>query len=200
MAGGFDGVNLNVFVIEKFVKKAHGVGATADAGDQGIRRPPLLRHQLRPHFAADDGLKIPHHGRVRMRSGNCANDIKCIVDIRDPVTQRLVHRILECRGAGRHRYHLRAKQLHAKDIGCLSLDIGLAHIDNAGQAEPRAHGRCGDAVLTSAGFRDDAGFAHPPGQQDLAHGVVDLVRAGVVELISLEINLGAAQIFGQALG
>jgi hypothetical protein len=31
-------------------------------------------------------------------------------------------------------------------------------------------------------------------QQDLAHAVVDLVRAGVVELVALEEDLGAAEL------
>ena len=38
------------------------------------------------------------------------------------------------------------------------------------------------------------------GQQDLADAVVDLVRAGVVELFALQINLRAAAELGQALG
>jgi hypothetical protein len=53
--------------------------------------------------------------------------------------------------------------------------------------------RGGDAVLAGAGLGDDALLAHAPGQQDLAEHVVDLVRAGVVELVALEIDLGAAE-------
>ena len=41
---------------------------------------------------------------------------------------------------------------------------------------------------------------HALGQQDLADAVVDLVRAGVVELFALEVDLRAAAVFGQALG
>jgi len=43
-------------------------------------------------------------------------------------------------------------------------------------------------------------FAHAPRQQDLADAVVDLVCAGVVQLFTLEVDLGAAAVFGQALG
>jgi hypothetical protein len=58
----------------------------------------------------------------------------------------------------------------------------------------------GHAVLAGAGLGDDPGLAHPLGQQDLAHAVVDLVRAGVVQLLALQIDLRAAEVLGQARG
>ena len=51
----------------------------------------------------------------------------------------------------------------------------------------------GHAVLARAGLRDDAGLAHAARQQDLAEHIVDLVRAGVVELVALEVDLRAAE-------
>ena len=57
------------------------------------------------------------------------------------------------------------------------------------QAEARAGRGRGDAVLARAGFGDDALLAHAPREQNLAEHVVDLVRAGVVELVALEIDL-----------
>ena len=51
-----------------------------------------------------------------------------------------------------------------------------------------------------AGLGDDALLAHAPRQQDLADAVVDLVRAGVIELFALEVNLRAATGLGQAFG
>ena len=55
-------------------------------------------------------------------------------------------------------------------------------------------------MLAGAGLGDDALLAHPPRHQDLAEHVVDLVRAGVVQLLALEIDLCAAKMLGQALG
>jgi hypothetical protein len=50
-----------------------------------------------------------------------------------------------------------------------------------------AHGGGGGhAVLPGAGFGDDAPLAHALGEQALPEGVVDLVRAGVVEILALE--------------
>ena len=99
-----------------------------------------------------------------------------------------------------HRPHFRAQHLHPEDIRLLPLDIDCAHIDHAVEAEPGAGGRGRDAMLSGAGFGDDALLAHPAGEQDLAEHIVDLVRAGVVELVALEIDLGPAELFGQPLG
>jgi hypothetical protein len=52
-------------------------------------------------------------------------------------------------------------------------------------------------VLAGAGLGDDARLAHAPRQQGLADGVVDLVRAGVVEVLALEVDLRAAELAAQ---
>ena len=43
-----------------------------------------------------------------------------------------------------------------------------------------------------AGLGDDAFLAHPARHQNLAEHIVDLVGAGVIELLALQIDLGAA--------
>ena len=62
-------------------------------------------------------------------------------------------------------------------------------------------------MLAGARLGDDALLAHAPREQNLAEHIVDLMRAGVVELVALEIDLGAfalirllAHMFGDALG
>ncbi len=105
------------------------------------------------------------------------------------------------------RADLGAEQLHAEHIGLLPLDVLRAHVDHAGQAEARGDGGGGDAVLAGAGLGDDPRLAHADREQDLADAIVDLVRAGVVELVALELDLRAhalgrtlAERFGQPLG
>jgi len=44
-------------------------------------------------------------------------------------------------------------------------------------------------MLARAGLGDDARLAHPFREKDLPHRVVDLVRAGVEQVFTLEINL-----------
>ena len=55
-------------------------------------------------------------------------------------------------------------------------------------------------MLSGAGFGDDAFLAHAFGEQGLAYGVVDLVGAGVEEILAFEIDFRSAQFAGQALG
>ena len=52
-------------------------------------------------------------------------------------------------------------------------------------------------MLAGAGFGDDPLLAHAAGEQDLPHDVVDLVRAGVVQLVALEIDLRSPEMFGE---
>ena len=135
-----------------------------------------------------------------MRPGGRADAIERVVDIGDPVAQGFVHRVFQGARAGLHRHDFGAEHVHAEDIGLLPLDIDGAHIDDAFEAEARAGGRRRNAMLAGAGFGDDAVLAHAPREQDLAEHIVDLVRAGVVQLFALEIDLGAAEMFGQPLG
>ena len=44
-------------------------------------------------------------------------------------------------------------------------------------------------MLSGAGLGDDARLAHALGEHGLTYGVVDFVRAGVVEVFALEVNL-----------
>ena len=84
--------------------------------------------------------------------------------------------------------HLRAQQAHAEDVEALAAHVLLAHVDDAFEAEQRADGGGGDAMLARAGLGDDALLAHAARQQRLAEAVVDLVRAGVQQVFALEID------------
>ena len=57
-----------------------------------------------------------------------------------------------------------------------------------------------NAVLTRAGFGDDAFFAHAAGKQCLTDGIVYLVCAGVVQVFAFQPDLRAAQMLGQSCG
>ncbi len=182
------------------MEQANGVGATANAGDQRIGQAPFLLLHLLAHFVADHRLEVADHFRVRVRAGGGADQVEGVVDVGHPVAQRLVHRVFQSAGAGGDRDHLGAEQLHAEDVGLLTVDVGGAHVHHALHAEARGHGGGGHAVHAGAGLGDDAPLAHALGQEDLADAVVDLVRAGVVEVLTLEEDLRPAEVLGQALG
>ncbi len=55
-------------------------------------------------------------------------------------------------------------------------------------------------MLAGTGFGDNPGLAHALREQDLPDAIVDLVRAGVIELVALEPHLCTAQRLGQPFG
>src|SRR5256885_9109380 len=54
------------------------------------------------------------------------------------------------------------------------------------RSEERARRGARDTVLPSAGLRDDAGLPHAFREERLPDGIVDLVRAGVREVLALQ--------------
>ena len=142
--------------------------------------------ELRPGFAPDDRLKLPHDRRVGVRAERRAQDVMGRGDVLGPVAHRFVDRVLERPRAGVDRDHLGAQQPHARDVRRLPLHVDGAHVDAARHAESRRRRRRRDPVLPRARFRDDARLAHPPRQQHLAEGVVELVRASMEQVFALE--------------
>ena len=144
-----------------------------------IRQPFLLLENLAACLVADHTLEVANHHRVRVRAVGGAENVVGTPDVGDPVAHRLVDGFLERLLAGFNRHHIRAEHTHAKDVQRLALAINCAHVDDALEAEHRGDSGGGHAVLASAGLSDDARFTHALGQEDLSHGVVDLVCAGV---------------------
>ncbi len=103
-----------------------------------------------------------------------------------PVAHRLVDGVLQRAAAAVHGFHFTAEQLHAEHVERLPLDVDRPHVDLALHAQQGCRRRTGDAMLPGAGLRDQPLLAHPLGEQGLAEHVVDLVRAGVVEVFSLQ--------------
>src|SRR3954454_17187045 len=121
-----------------------------------------------------------------MRAGDRTDHVVSVVDGAHPVAERLVECILQSARTRRHGDDCRPEQAHACDVECLPLRVDLAHVDDALEAEQRS-GRCRrDPVLTGARFGNDPGLAHSAREQHLPEHIVDLVRAGVVEVFALE--------------
>ena len=126
-----------------------------------------------------------------------AEQVISVGNVRDPIAQCFVDRVLQSTRAGVYFPDLRAEQFHAKDIQRLATHVFGAHVDHAIQSEQRADS-CGcNAVLSRAGFGDDALLVHAPGEQHLAEGVVDLVCACVKEVFAFEIDRCATAVFRQ---
>jgi hypothetical protein len=191
--------SLHAGVVDVRIEDAHRVRAAADAGDHVVGLAAGDLGHLHQAFLADHGLEVAHHHRIRMRAGHGADDVEGVFDVGDPVAHRFVERVLQRLRTRLDRHHGRAQQLHAVDVLRLALDVLGAHVDHAFEAEARADGGGGHAVLAGAGLGDHARLAHAAGQQRLADHVVDLVRAGVVQVFALEVDLRAADHLGPAL-
>lgn len=188
MAARFDADHFHGRIVKKRVKQADRVRSAADRGHQHIGQAAFGGENLFAGFLADHRLEIAHQFRIGVRTGGGADDVERVVHVGDPVAQRFVHRVLQRLRAAFHRDHFRAQQLHAEDVGLLAGHVGRAHVDHAGQAEPGADGGRGDAMLARAGFGNDPRLAHADGEENLADAIVDLVRAGVIEFLALEID------------
>ena len=145
-------------------------------------------------------LKVADDPRERVRADDRAEDVVRRVDARHPVAHRFVDRVAQRPRAAGDGPHFGAQQLHAEHVRRLAADVFLAHVDDAVEAEVGTGGGGGHAVLAGAGLGDHALLAHPQREQGLAERVVDLVGAGVVQVLALEPDLGAAALLAQPLG
>jgi hypothetical protein len=78
--------------------------------------------------------------------------------------------------------------LHSLDVGPLPPHVLLAHVDDAVEAEARADRRRRNAVLPGAGLGHDAPLAEAAREHRLAERIVELVRAGVEQILPLQIQ------------
>ena len=176
-----------------------GVGAAAHARGDDVGIAPEQLAALLPRLVADHPVQLAHHPGVRVGPHHRAEEVVARLDRGHPVAHRLVDGVLQRAAARRRRSHLGAEQAHAEHVERLALHVDLAHVDDALEAEERGGGGGGHAVLAGAGLGDDALLAHARGQQRLPQHVVDLVRAGVVEVLPLE-QQRAAELGREPLG
>src|SRR5919107_48872 len=199
-ARGFHPDEPHALASDKRVKGADGVGPRPDARDDGVRVSAEALLALYLDLPADNRLEVAHDPGVRARTDDAPDDVVCVLDASHPVPYGLVHRVLEGARATRDGHHLRAEQLHPHDVQPLAAGVLLAHVDDALLPVERRHGGGRDAVLAGAGLGDDAGFAHPVGEQDLPQGVVYLVRPRVREVLPLEPHVSTAPPLREPLG
>ena len=172
----------------------------ADAGDGVVGQSADSGQKLLARLATDDSLEVAHHHGVRVWADDASYSVVGRLDVGDPIADRLVDGVLESPAPAGDRPDLCAEQPHPEHVERLASDVLLAHVDDALLSEHGADGGSGDAVLSGAGLGDDAALAHPLGEQALSERVVDLVRAGVGEVLALDVDARAAEIAGEVLG
>ena len=96
--------------------------------------------------------------------------------------------------------HLSTPQAHLVYVESLAFSIFLAHEYFAFHVHQRRRRSRGNTVLTCARFSNNARFTHLLGKQNLPEHVIDLMRTGVVQVFTLQVDLCATQRLGQTLG
>jgi hypothetical protein len=187
-AAGLDADEPHVEIVDEPREEPDRVRAAPDAGQRDLGQPPLGLEDLRAGLAADHGLQLTDDLRVRRRPDARADQIVRVLDVGDPVADRLARGLLQRPRPELDRAHLRAEQGHPLEVRPLPTHVLGAHVDDAVEPEPRADRRRGDAVLARAGLGDDSLLAEPHREQRLAERVVELVGAGVQQVLPLEVE------------
>ena len=79
-------------------------------------------------------------------------------------------------------------------------DVIGTHVHDAFHTEAGGDGGTGHAVLSGAGFGNDAALAEALGEQGLTNGVIDFVCAGVVQVFAFQPNFRATVFIAEAFG
>ena len=181
-------------IVNEMIEAADGVGASAHAGDHRVGKPSLLFHELLFDFLRDHRLKIPHDGGERVRPHHRTEAVVGVADPGGPLAHGFRNRVLQRGSPGPYRDDFGSEQTHAVDIEGLPPGILLSHENHALHSHQRCRrGRC-HPVLACARFRDQTGLSHFFCKKRLSQHVVDLVRAGMVQILPFEIDFRAAKI------
>src|SRR5918997_6036826 len=80
---------------EERVKGTDGVRPRADARDDRVWIAAETLSTLYLYLPADNSLEVAHDSGVRARAYDAPYDVMRVLDVRDPVSYRFVHRVLE---------------------------------------------------------------------------------------------------------
>mmetsp|Transcript_1913 Transcript_1913/g.4478 ORF Transcript_1913/g.4478 Transcript_1913/m.4478 type:complete len:327 (+) Transcript_1913:440-1420(+) len=202
-SGGFDADHLDIFVFQKGRKEAERVASAPDTGHQIIGLV-LVAHlvqfgKLLLGFVSDNGLEISYHHGKGMGTNDAPDAEKHFLGIGHVGSKGRIDGFLQRFLSVGRRNDGRSQHLHAADVGPLLFDVDLSHVDFAVQSQQGSTGRQGDPVLTGTGFGNNLGLAHFLGEQNFAKTVVDLVGSGVIQIFSLQKDLGSTQLVGKSL-
>ena len=167
------------------------VRAAADAGDHHVGVATGDRPALLARLVADHPVELAHHPWIRVRAHHRPEAVVRVADRRHPIAQCLVDGVLQRARTAVHGFDVGAQQPHPEHVERLAVDVDGAHVDLALETHQRRRRGGGHAVLAGTGLGDQPGLAHPLGEQRLAEHVVDLVRTGVVEVLTLEQHANA---------
>ena len=195
---GFDSVDVHG-IAEEGGEHAGGVAAAADAGADGVGQDSGHLLELLAGFDSDAHLEVADHQRERVRPKRGADAVNGVFVGGEIGFKRGIDRLFQRLESAGDGDDLCAEDFHAGDVRRLFPDVDEPHVDFALKPEICGGGGEGDSVLTRAGFRDEFFLAEIFREQTFAHAMVELVGAGVVEILALEIDLAVADVAGEAV-
>ncbi len=195
----FDALDLDGVVVKERREQTKGVGPTTHASHQVVRQTAFLLKDLRFGLAANNRLEIANDGWVWIWPNNRTNCKEVLVWSGSINAKCGVNGFLKGTATKLNRNNLRAKHLHASDVRVLFSHVNGAHVNLTIQSHKRGRLSKRNTVLTCTSLSNESLLAHALCQQSLTKAVVDLVSTGVVEVLTLEVHLGAAQFTRQVL-
>ena len=117
-----------------------------------------------------------------MRAHYRTQTVMRIVDPARPLPERLRDRIFQSCSTCLYRDYGGSEETHPVNVQSLALRVLLAHIYHAFHAHERCSRSRGHAVLSGACLRDQSGLAHLLRKERLSEHVVDLMRAGMIQM------------------
>ena len=193
---------LDVVVIDSVAALVPRSEIEGEMGDSHVGAHARLMSQALRKIAgavAKSLLEVSDHLGERMRAKAASDAVDRVVVFLCISFKGCVNRFLKCLEAVSDRDNVCAKHLHSDNIGMLLGNVNLAHIYVTFKAEIS---RCcckRNSVLACARFCDNLFLAHKFGKETFAHAVIKLVRACVVKVFTLQIDLAVSEKLGEAL-
>lgn len=200
MATGFNTDQSHAGILDKVVKGTDGVGATTDTGNDSIRQLAHFFVHLGLDFSTNNPLEVTDNGGERVGTDGGANEVMRSVHSSDPISQSLVDSVLQGLGTRRDGNNTATEHLDPENVQLLPPHILGTHENITLHAKLGADGGGRDTVLTGTRLGDNSSLTQSLGEENLADGIVNLVRTSVVEIFPLEPDPGTAHLLGQPLG
>src|ERR1019366_10221825 len=134
----FNADESNRIVLQHLVEETDGVRSAADARDGDVRNRASSFLQLTQRLAPDHGLEIAYDQWIGMGPEDRADDVVRGADIRDPVADRFIDRVLQGAAAAGDGNDFGAEEAHTEDVHILAGHVDRAPVDDAVEAEERA--------------------------------------------------------------
>ena len=126
-------------------------------------------------------------------------NIMGISHIGHPITHTFIYSVFESLLAIFYRDYLGTQIFHPEYIGTLTGNIHRTHINFAVKTKLGRHSRSSKTMLPRASLSNNTLLAQSLSQQPLPHHIIDLMRTGVIKVITLNIDLRTTQLTAKIL-